>query len=183
MSDEQKTVPCEEALKTAYAEVCGSFHRIEDFRAKLLGFLPLVSGTGIFLLFSNTFINNAAILSSKYLTVIGTFGFVVTLGLLFYEFRGIQRCIRLEAIGKELEGKMKVEGQFVRRSHSVGRFINEPMASGIIYSMVLAAWIYVAMISSWPSVAVWLAGAVFLIGFISARRFYLAVRGEKGERF
>jgi hypothetical protein len=180
---DETTEPCEEALKTAYAEVCDSFHRIEDFRAKLLGFLPLVSGTGIFLLFSNTFINNAAILSSKYLTVIGTFGFVVTLGLLFYEFRGIQRCIRLEAVGKELEGKMKVEGQFKRRSHSAGRFINEPMASGIIYSMVLAAWIYVAVISSWPSVAVLVAGAVFLIGFTSARLFYLAVRGEKGERF
>jgi hypothetical protein len=38
------------ALRAAYTEVCQSYERIDDFRAKLLGFLPLVSGTGLFLL-------------------------------------------------------------------------------------------------------------------------------------
>jgi hypothetical protein len=42
--DEQKQKPMvnEDVLKVAYTEVCNSYHSIDDFRAKLLGFLPLV---------------------------------------------------------------------------------------------------------------------------------------------
>jgi hypothetical protein len=40
-------------LKTAYQEFCNSYRAIDDFRAKLLGFLPLATWTGIFLLFHN----------------------------------------------------------------------------------------------------------------------------------
>jgi hypothetical protein len=36
-------------LKAAYQELCHSYRAIDDFRAKLLGFLPLATGTGIFL--------------------------------------------------------------------------------------------------------------------------------------
>lgn len=175
MSNEQKTGPSEEVLKTAYAEVCRCYQGIDDFRSKCLGFLPLVSGTGIFLLFSDTFIKNVNP-SSKYLPVIGIFGFFVTLGLLFYEMRGFQRCIRLITVGKELEKLMHVEGLFIRRPQSVGRFINEPIAAGIIYSTVLAAWVYVALISSWPSGAVWIVAAIYLISFISVWCFYLTQR-------
>jgi hypothetical protein len=41
----------------------------------------------------------------------------------------------------------------------------------VIYQ-VLAACVYVAVSSGWPSDAVWVAVAVFLIGFISAWGFY-----------
>ncbi len=182
MSDEQNTEQTKEELKTAYAEVCQSYHLIDDFRAKLLGFLPLVSGTGIFLLFSDTFIKNTN-LSSKYLPVIGIFGSVVTLGLLFYELRGIQRCIRLRFVGEKLEESMHLQGQFKHWPHSIGRFINEPIAAGIIYSMVLAAWVYVSLISSWPSVAVWVAVAVFLIGLIGAWYFYHYVTHKEEKKW
>jgi hypothetical protein len=37
-----------EVARAAYAEVCRSYERIDDFRAKLLGFLPFVSGAGLF---------------------------------------------------------------------------------------------------------------------------------------
>ena len=33
----------ERALLAAYSEVCKSYHAIDDFRMKLLGFLPLAS--------------------------------------------------------------------------------------------------------------------------------------------
>jgi hypothetical protein len=45
MSDEKN-----ENLKTVYQQLCESYRAIDDFRAKLLGFLPLATGTGIFLL-------------------------------------------------------------------------------------------------------------------------------------
>jgi len=178
MSNEQKTEANPEALKTAYTEVCRCYQGIDDFRAKCLGFLPLVSGTGIFLLFSDTFVKNVNP-SSKYLPVIGIFGFFVTLGLLFYEMRGFQRCISLITIGKELEKRMDVEGLFLHRPHSVGRFINEPIAASIIYSTVLAAWVYVALISRWPPGAVWIAIAIYLISFLSVWCFYLTQRETK----
>ena len=34
----------------AYDQPCNSYRAIDDFRAKLLGFLPLAAGTGIFLI-------------------------------------------------------------------------------------------------------------------------------------
>jgi hypothetical protein len=49
MSKDEEAAPTA-ALTSAYAEVCRSYERIDDFRAKLLGFLPLVSGVGLFLL-------------------------------------------------------------------------------------------------------------------------------------
>jgi hypothetical protein len=37
-------------LLAAYNQLCTSYHAIDDFRAKLLGFLPLVTGGGLVLL-------------------------------------------------------------------------------------------------------------------------------------
>lgn len=42
-----------ENLRLAYQQVCSSHNAIADFRAKLLGFLPLASGAGIFLLLND----------------------------------------------------------------------------------------------------------------------------------
>lgn len=39
-----------ENLRTVYKELCSSYRAVDDFRGKLLGFLPLASGTGVFLL-------------------------------------------------------------------------------------------------------------------------------------
>jgi hypothetical protein len=44
----------DEELKV-YDQLCISYRAIDDFRAKLLGFLPLVSGSGIFLLLNDAF--------------------------------------------------------------------------------------------------------------------------------
>jgi hypothetical protein len=57
MSDQQET--CQEKsvelnddchLKTAYEEICTSYHAIDDIRMKLLGLLPIATGAGVFLL-------------------------------------------------------------------------------------------------------------------------------------
>ena len=75
------------ALRTAYQEVCSSYHGIAEFRAKLLGLLPLASA-GIFLLLDNALLDAAnKDFAKQYLGPIGLFGFVVTLGLFFYELR------------------------------------------------------------------------------------------------
>jgi len=40
--------------QAAYAQVCTSYHAVDDIRMKLLGLLPIATGTGVFLLLSGT---------------------------------------------------------------------------------------------------------------------------------
>lgn len=169
--------PKEDNLRKAYEEVCNSYHRIDDFRAKLLGFLPLVSGTGLFLLLRDKLPNAATETANPHLPAIGIFGATVTIALFFYELRGVQRCTRLADIGKELEMSMGVRGQFVQWAPSFGRFINEPIAASIIYPAVIAGWLYVALVTQSLVLAICVSTFVFATGFICGWQFYRYVRG------
>jgi hypothetical protein len=147
-----------------YDQLCQSYRAIDDFRAKLLGFLPLVSGGGLFLLFSNE-------LLQKYMGPIGAFGAVITLGLSVYEIYGIEKCTSLIKAGQDLEISLQLEGQFMSRPKGLLkrsgflRHISEPFAAGIIYPAALAAWVYVALGRTCPSAALLLFCAlIFFIG-------------------
>src|SRR5688500_4576176 len=91
-----------------YQQICDSYRAIDDFRAKLLGFLPLVSGGGIFFLLSDP-------LSKELMGAIGAFEAVITLGLFTYEIYGIEKCTALIKAGQDLESASKFEGQFLSR--------------------------------------------------------------------
>jgi len=146
----RKGDPDLENLRTLYKELCTSYRAIDDFRAKLLAALPLASGTGIFLLSGDL-----GKLDTSMLLPIGLFGFVVTLGLLIFEIHGIRRCTHLIALGKYLEAQLEIEGQFGNRciglqplgesQSKLRRYINEPLAAGIIYPAVLASWFFLAL--------------------------------------
>lgn len=85
-------------VKDVYSQVCSAYERIDDFRAKLLGFLPVVSGGGLFFLLeqANEAVGKQATTQGASLvTAGGTIGILFTLGLLVYEERGIHYCIRL----------------------------------------------------------------------------------------
>jgi hypothetical protein len=167
------------ALITAYQEVCRSYERIDDFRAKLLGFLPLVSGTGLFFLLTRGDMNIGGRGSAELLVPAGIFGMIVTVGLLFYELRGVQRCIRLEHVGIAFERQLGVYGRFRRWPHSVGRFINEPVADAFIYSAVFAAWMFLALLSaSFLAAIVW-ATIVLCAGFVAVWVFYRYIKGKE----
>jgi hypothetical protein len=105
-------------------------------------------------------------------TLLGIFGFIAGIGLLFYELRGIQRCIRLATVGAALESQMMIEGRFRRWPHSVGRFINEPIAAAFIYSGVLASWIFLSTFQASVVVAIISSTSIFFIGFLAVWRFY-----------
>ncbi len=150
--------PRDENLKMAYQEVCTSYRAIDDFRAKLLGLLPLVSGTGIFFLLNMK-------TNSVYLGPIGLFGSVVTLGLFLYELSCLQKCQYLIEHGEEIEYQLKIkgQGQFNRDFQSWKTF-----AACMIYSAVFAAWIFVALVpiqEFW-----WVAALIFFISFVG---FYI----------
>jgi hypothetical protein len=155
-------------MHEVYNQLCQSYRSIDDFRAKLLGFLPLASAGGIFLLLNDP---EKIDLIKPFLGPIGLFGFVVTLGLFIYEIYGIEKCTALIKAGQDLECLMNIEGQFMRRPIGLlgsTRFlsrISEPFAAGIIYPAVLAVWLYLAFMYTWSLAALIISGLVFVLGF------------------
>ena len=164
--------PQDELLKV-YEQLCNSYRAIDDFRAKLLGFLPLATGTGVFLLITDR--TKIDFIQPLFLPI-GLFGFAITLGLFFYELYGIKKCTHLIKAGKEIENDLKIiNGQFTSRPPGVGILINEPFAASVIYPAVLAAWTFLALaFQGQPQdtgsldirdTAQWWAIRVFLVGF------------------
>jgi hypothetical protein len=85
----------ESAPEAAYRELSEAFRQLDDFRAKILGLLPLASGVGIFAILKDG--------SDAVPATLGILGAVVTLGLGVHEFRTILRCKALIDAGQELE--------------------------------------------------------------------------------
>jgi hypothetical protein len=132
-------------IKTVYEQVCRSHDGIADFRYKLLAFLPIASGTGIFLLLDNVPAD------SPYLPLFlpaGIFGALTTLGLFIYELRGIQTCHALLDCAKELEaellGRLSNFGPFTFKPKDLWGVIGTTGAALVIYPTVIGAWVYVA---------------------------------------
>jgi len=138
MNDKEE--PQAEPLKLSYRQVCASFEAITDFRGKLLALLPLATAAaGVFLVRHQ---------QSVFLGPLGLFGVVATAGLYMYEFRGIQRCHRLEAQGRTLERKLGLSpelGQFWGQPpRRWSNMLGPPAAGLVIYLAVIFAWLYVA---------------------------------------
>ena len=144
-------------LRGAYDQLCVSYRAIDDFRAKLLGFLPLVTGGGLLFL-----TGSADGVAREFFFPVGIFGLVVTLGLLSYEIYGIAKCHALIKAGGDMEASLSLrtgQGQFQNRPRGVLGRINEP------FPAAMAAWTYLAAFDA----ARWIGGAlavmVFIVGF------------------
>jgi hypothetical protein len=125
-----------------YEELCNSYRAIDDFRGKLLGFLPLATGAGALLLATDQ--TKLGFLKPLFRPV-GVFGLVITVGLFFYELYGIKKCTYLINAGKSLENDLGIrDGQFTTRPPGFLLLINEPLAAAVIYPAVLAAWTFLA---------------------------------------
>jgi len=154
-------------LRLAYQEVCKSYQAIVDFRAKLLGFLPLASGAGAYAVLSKEPIPNWA-------WVAGVFGFAITLGLFLYELRGLQRAGALEEAGRELEQALGLtSGQFREQPDPYLRgFVDPRGAAWLIYPTVEASWLYLIGVQRlgtfWAGVAAVI--AAIAIGWWMVRR-------------
>jgi hypothetical protein len=135
-------------VRTAYDQLCNSYRAIDDFRAKLLGFLPLVTGGGLILL-----TGRSVEVRKEFFGPVGLFGIAITSGLLAYELFGIKKCHALLGAGEDLEHALhlpdehvgRAAGQFLRRPNNLLGVVNEPFAAAAIYPAVLAAWTYLAL--------------------------------------
>ncbi|MCG3156425.1 MAG: hypothetical protein DKINENOH_03049 [bacterium] len=159
-----------------YRELCSSYRAIDDFRAKLLAFLPFATGGGIFLLLNKDLVSGEF---TRFFAPIGAFGFLITLGLFAYEIYGIKKCHALINGGKQLEHALLSGGQFSHRPREVAGFINEPLAAGIIYPAVLGAWTYLALYSVLPDYCGLAALLVFLAGFAASLLYSLHLKSDK----
>lgn len=161
-----------------YERVCDSYHAVDDFRMKLLGLLPVATGTAVFLLLSGDTVveDDPSGRAAVALLAIGAFGFLFTSGLLAYELFGIKKCHYLIAAGTDLERDLSVAGQFRSRPRELAGFINEPFASAIIYPASLAAWVFLALALVSEIVAGVAAVVVFLVGCLGT---YLGVKRVK----
>ena len=172
-------------LSKVYDQLCQSYRAIDDFRAKLLGFLPLASAGGAFLLLNDVLVNpEKSKFARAFVEPLGLFGFVITLGLFFYEIYGIRKCHALIEAGKQLEYSLGItDGQFNSRPHNVLWVINEPFATGVIYPAVLAGWMFLALVfpqsasDQPPAIEAALKGAiwVFVVGFLMTLIYNLAL--------
>jgi hypothetical protein len=139
-----------------YSQVCQSYRAIDDFRMKLLGLLPIATGAGVLALLSSGKVDlNAdsadAAQTQQILIGVAVFGIAITLGLFAYELHGIKKCGRLIKIGARIERDMGSSGgyfgQFATRPHRVGRVIDVPLASCLVYPASLAVWVFVGLVS------------------------------------
>jgi len=137
----------EDQIEALYEAVCRRHDGIADFRAKLLALLPIASGAGIFLLAKDPI--SPVLL--EHLSAIGIFGALVTVGLFFYELRGIQECNALIDAGKELEqalhSRLCEHAAFRSKPRSVFGVVGATGAALIIYPAVVAAWVYVMRVA------------------------------------
>jgi hypothetical protein len=151
--------------EAAYTQVCTSYHAIDDFRMKLLGLLPIATGTGVFLLLNGND-EPASGRMQDFLFAIGLLGFAFTLGLYSFELYGIKRCHYLIRTGQRLERVLRVDGQFLNRPQALMRYVYEPLASGFIYSASMAAWLFLVVAFSSRAWQIAVPAATFVIGLV-----------------
>jgi hypothetical protein len=77
-----------ENLRTVYKELCSSYRAVDDFRGKLLGFLPLASGTEVFLLIHGPTKSDVPPNGPSHR--LGAFGMLVMIGLFVFAIYGIR---------------------------------------------------------------------------------------------
>ena len=173
----------EDELKV-YDQLCQSYRAIDDFRSKLLGALPVVSGVGLLSLAEKLEKASGAMPEAKNAyTAVGAFGAMITAGLFAYEIYGMNKCGALIRAGREIElanGIMK--GQFKTRPPNSWGIVNEPFASGVIYPAVLAAWTYFALAFGWPLANPIVPLAVFFAGFAGTLAYDRHLQGIYGPK-
>jgi hypothetical protein len=148
----------ESSVLSIYAEVCRSYHAIDDYRMKLLGFLPLASIVGLVVLEKDGFGVVARGGRNEIVAYASFFAAAFTLALFLYEIRGIRRSHRLVQRGEYLERELGIRGQFWvcaeearaaaqadTLARRLAKFINATAAACAMYSLVFAAWLFVGL--------------------------------------
>ena len=171
-----------------YDKCSEGYHKVDDFRSKLLGFLPLASGiTVLGSLYIEHKTDDKSLLNAHQIAI-GLFGLVVTFRLLVYELKGIEKCTQFIKLGKWLEEQMeeneksydtdkKVKKGFFIELLKGDDFFTEPIATGFVYSIVLALWTYVGLLDFNPYCYI-IPAVVFALSFILVYKHWQKVKNK-----
>ena len=160
MSEEDQMNQQPDTVGVVYQQLCKSHRAIGDFRARLLVCLPLATAGALILMEP---------LSDKTRLLLGIFGFLVSLGLYFYEFLANLRCEHLIKVGKQLEAQLAINGVYTERPTGLVGFVNEAYLARVVYPVVLAAWAYSAFSPTGPVLSVIMALVVLALFFFIPR--------------
>lgn len=103
------------------------------------------------------------------LAAAGVFGVFVTIGLFFYEYRGMRECHLLRERGAELEKKLLLAVSCSRFRDNMPGFIGPLGAGPIVYFAVVSGWLFVVFYGSTRSGPGWevgLAGALIFAAYL-----------------
>lgn len=178
-----------ESLIAAYGEICKSYHSIDDFRMKLLGLLPFTSLAAILLVDKGALPASTSIAGNELLGFAAVFAAAFTLTLFVYEMRGILRSDGLIKLGKEIEDRLGVRGQFWQCdaeskgniqprnwSTRVPKLFNTTVASCLVYSFVFSAWVFLALRYGYGLEFFGCAATAVLLGVLTGGGAYSVVR-------
>ncbi len=128
------TIDQEENNRVIYIQLCTTYHRLKNFRASLLGLLPLGSGVSAFVTLKEI---------PQLASIIGCFGLFFTLGLFLYEIHGTLLVKELVKTGKDIEVNLGIQyGQFKNRPNGIGGDLGAFSAAMIVYGSVFFLWCY-----------------------------------------
>lgn len=135
-------------IKVDYEQTLATYRMLADIRFKLLAFVPTISGAAIALLSSKT-----AQTQPQTTLVISLLGFLVTLGIAFYDLRNseihdqmvtragfLERVLQFPVLHGR-EGHMKQRPKSSRYLFNIYRIWHD-RALAIIYGTVLGAWLF-----------------------------------------
>jgi hypothetical protein len=126
-----------------YSEMCLKIRATDEISFKLLGFVPLLSGSAIFVL-----LFKGGALEPVPLILLCIAGVVITFGLFCWERRNIKTCSLFRDAASELEGKLE-EDWLKPYSILAGKipsekyvsFLGKTKAEVIIYVASILVWI------------------------------------------
>ncbi len=128
-----------EILLALYEQVCAGWRTLTEVRFKLLGFLPLVSGTVLITILSQDSSDDYR-LPWKYQLLVGLFGLAVTSGLFIYEKRNTSLYNDLIGRGRQIENELGVHTGHFRGRPKSKSIVQHDIALNIIYVSCILAW-------------------------------------------
>jgi hypothetical protein len=140
-----------ESWQERYSEICEDIRTTDDISFKLLGFVPLVSGIGIFAVLD---LLGGKAASWPTTVFVSLFGATITYALFRWELRNIQICkwlrSRAEDLGRDELGL--TVGPFPGRETEGPKFLGHRMrketAEKLLYTATIVAWLSVPGITA-----------------------------------
>ncbi len=140
-SGSEQEVSRETLVTNVYAEIYRNIRATDDYSFKLLGYLPLVSGGGIFALLAKS---KAGSWPAWTISALAFLGAMVTLGLFCWELRNIQTCEWLRDCAKRIEGKFDLPSR-PEAKRLLGVSLRKTTGEVVVYVATIVAWLMLAI--------------------------------------